>query len=547
MKAHPVPDAALEADIATLAQKGAGKTYANRGLVERLLSAGRRVVVMDPLNSWWGLKALANGKPGFPVIVVGGPNADVLLDPAAGEKLGTFIAGAQMSVVVDVSDLKRGELIRFSIDFLAALYRLNRDPLWLVLEEADVFAPQNPMGDQTMLLHQVDQIARRGRARGFRLWSITQRPARLHKDVLSMASTLILMRIRSPQDRAAAEDWIKGNAEAPQAREIVNSLASLQVGEGWVWAPDQDLLERVTFPPIRTLDTSATPQAGEVRAAAPKLAQGDVAALRLALSTPAEPVVRNKDGPQFVDPDAADRARAEGYAAGTRATAEVLRQVYLPTAEYLKTRLAEIGQQIADLEAHNSNALQHLTGLAKTPAPVSSPDAKVVRPRAAKTAPIVGEQLDPPSQGARRLLAAIAGAPALRVRWADVGILAVMSSTSGYTRAAINELRAKGLITEAAEGVGLASRTGEEQLLDAVELVDAWANKLGGAAAKILRHLYVKGPETTDQVARGAELSPTAGYTRGGWKALRNNNLVRETDGAWDIAQVLRDLKRARS
>jgi uncharacterized protein len=169
--AHPVPDAALEADIATVAQKGAGKTYANRGLVERLLDGGRRTIVLDPLNSWWGLKAMADGSPGYPVVVIGGPNGDLPLDPKGGERLGTVMAESTASVVLDVSELKRAELIAFATAFLGELYRVNRAPLWLVLEEADVFAPQSPAADGTRAMHDVvDQIARRaGR------WVVVQR------------------------------------------------------------------------------------------------------------------------------------------------------------------------------------------------------------------------------------------------------------------------------------------------------------------------------------------------------------------------------------
>jgi Mn-dependent DtxR family transcriptional regulator len=144
-----------------------------------------------------------------------------------------------------------------------ALYRLNRRPLWLVLEEGDVFAPQQPMAEAARLLGEVDRIARRGRARGFRLISLTQRPAKINKDVLTQLSTLIALGISSPQDRAAIQAWIEGNADKSRAREVTDTLASLKVGEGWVWAPELELLERVTFPAIKTLDTSATPKAGE--------------------------------------------------------------------------------------------------------------------------------------------------------------------------------------------------------------------------------------------------------------------------------------------
>jgi hypothetical protein len=56
------------------------------------------------------------------------------------------------------------------------------------------------MGDMTRVLGEVDRIARRGRNFGFRLISITQRPAKLNKDVLTQLSTLIALDVTNPQD-----------------------------------------------------------------------------------------------------------------------------------------------------------------------------------------------------------------------------------------------------------------------------------------------------------------------------------------------------------
>lgn len=312
-----IPDEVLESDIAAIAQKGAGKTYLMKGLVERNLRRGRRTVVIDPLGVWWGLKVRADGTPGFAVPVVGGRHADVPLDPHKGEELGAYIAAGSGSLIIDVSDLRRGELIRFSTDLLRTLYRLNENALWLVLEEADVLAPQQPLGDATYLLHEVEQIARRGRNFGFRLWTITQRPARLHKDVLSMASALVLLRIRGPQDRKAVEEWVKGNAEKAELASVIESLASLKVGEGWVYAPDVEMLERQRFPAIETLDNSATPKAGEVRGEIGELAKPDLAALLAAMTpAPAEPAKETPAQGARAVRDELIAAESRGYEAG---------------------------------------------------------------------------------------------------------------------------------------------------------------------------------------------------------------------------------------
>ena len=52
-----IPNEALRSDIAILGKKGRGKSYAAKGLVERLLDLGERVLILDPLGHWWGLKS----------------------------------------------------------------------------------------------------------------------------------------------------------------------------------------------------------------------------------------------------------------------------------------------------------------------------------------------------------------------------------------------------------------------------------------------------------------------------------------------------------
>ena len=106
---HPIPDAALDADIAILGKKGRGKTFCAKGLVERLLDLGRRVVVLDPLSTWWGLKARSDGQEGYPIVVFGGPHADIELDDGMGRGLGRFLAGGEMSAVIDLGLMRKAE------------------------------------------------------------------------------------------------------------------------------------------------------------------------------------------------------------------------------------------------------------------------------------------------------------------------------------------------------------------------------------------------------------------------------------------------------
>jgi hypothetical protein len=177
-----------------------------------------------------------------------------------GAALGQLVGTHQMACVVDVSDLGSAAARRgFMTAFTEALYAANTEPLHLVLDEADLWAPQRAQSDGYDLLQRVEEIVRRGRIRGFVPWLITQRPAVLHKDVLSQADVLVSMKLTSSQDREAVGRWIEGQADRAEGRRILGALPRLARGEGWVWAPSDGVLERVAFPSIRTFDSSQTP------------------------------------------------------------------------------------------------------------------------------------------------------------------------------------------------------------------------------------------------------------------------------------------------
>jgi len=233
-----LPLSALNERLAIVGTSGSGKTYAAKGLVERLVDQDARVCVVDPLGVWWGLRAGPEGGASplpYSVVVFGGRHADVSLDEGMGGALGHLVGIHQIACVVDVSDLGSAAARRgFMTAFTEALYAANTEPLHLVLDEADLWAPQRGQPDGYDLLQRVEEIVRRGRIRGFVPWLITQRPAVLHKDVLSQADILVLMKLTSSQDREAVGRWIEGQADRAEGRRILAALPRLARGEGWV-------------------------------------------------------------------------------------------------------------------------------------------------------------------------------------------------------------------------------------------------------------------------------------------------------------------------
>lgn len=253
--------------VGFVGKTGSGKTYAAKGYVERLLTARRNVCIVDPTGAWWGLRSSASGKDvGFPVVVFGGDHADVPITEHSGAALADFVRAGGRPCIIDLSNTMLGERHRFMERFAEELFRVNRSPLHLVLDEADEFAPQSGAPGTERMLGAVDRIVRRGRLKGFRCVLITQRPAVINKNVLTQVNALVCMRLPAPQDRKAVEAWIHGQADDEKGREVLASLPKLCRGEGWLWAPEHEVLERMTFPKIITYDSSATPEAGETHA-----------------------------------------------------------------------------------------------------------------------------------------------------------------------------------------------------------------------------------------------------------------------------------------
>jgi uncharacterized protein len=267
---HPVPRGALDDRLAFVGTAGSGKTYNAGGCVERLLSAKARAVVIDPLGVWWGLRLRADGATAstFDIPIFGGLHGDLALTEHAGALIGETVAGMAESCIIDLSQIgtKAGER-RFMLAFLTALYRgVNGTPVHLVIDEADMFAPQRLLdkeGEAAKLLGMMETIVRRGRVKGFIPWLITQRPAVLSKDVLSQADGMIAFKLTASQDRDAIGAWIEGQADKQEGRSILASLPGLERGRGVVWIPTRGILETASFPQKVTFDSSRTPKRGE--------------------------------------------------------------------------------------------------------------------------------------------------------------------------------------------------------------------------------------------------------------------------------------------
>lgn len=291
---------------AILAKRGVGKSYTASVEAEEMLKAGYQVVVIDPTGAWFGLKSSADGKhEGFPIAVFGGEHGDVPLEESAGEIIASAIVERRFSAILDLSLLRKGAVCRFMAPFLEALYRLNREAMHLIVDEADAIAPQKPFGEEARMLGAMEDVVRRGRRKGIGCTLITQRAAVLNKNVLTQCEVLCALRLVHPKDIDAMEEWINVHGDPDKAKQMIASLPSLPVGTAWFWSPGfGDIFKCVHIRKRETFDSSATPKAGQIAATPKVLAPVDIAKLGQQIQATVQRVKEN-------DPTALKRKIAE--------------------------------------------------------------------------------------------------------------------------------------------------------------------------------------------------------------------------------------------
>ncbi len=349
-----LPHAVMTMTSVILAKKGAGKTNTAVVIAEEVRKVGGQVGVVDPVGSWWGIKSSADGESvGLEFVVFGGDHADLPLEPDAGEVVARSAVEGRFSFVLDLSHFRKGELIRFMTDFLTTLYRLNRESMLLIVDEADTVAPQKPYGDEAKVLGAMQDVVRRGRARGLGVVMITQRPQVLNKDVLTQADILWALRMNHPKDLKAIKEWVDVHADPRVAKEMLASLPDLPTGTAWLWAPDMNILAKVPVRRRETFDSSRTPQPGEILTAPKVLAQVDLEKLGKEISATVQKVRENS-------PAALKQRIAELEAALRSAKPSAGQEAEM---SYLEVANRRLGSQVSDLLLQRDRALDYAESL----------------------------------------------------------------------------------------------------------------------------------------------------------------------------------------
>ncbi len=252
--------------VAVLGITGSGKTNTAAVLIEELLSNGLPLTVVDIEGEYWGLKEK------FEVLVAGrSQHAELEVGPNNAVQLAEISLERGISIILDLSDFTQDEASEFLTQYFTSLWTAStsaKQPYQIVLEEAHEFVPQ---GIRTPLKQILTRIALRGRKRGLGIILVSQRSAKVEKDVLTQTSLLFLHKVVHPIDLKVYKDLIP----LPSAQ-VEDMIRKLQPGEAVVVYNHQvhvvHIRHRLTF------HVGATPTYDSVKQ--PKLRRIDEAMLR---------------------------------------------------------------------------------------------------------------------------------------------------------------------------------------------------------------------------------------------------------------------------
>lgn len=562
-----LPIGTVTQTIAILGVRGSGKTNTGVVLAEQLLTAKQQVLILDPVDVWWGLKSSKDGKrPGFAIPVVGGEHADVPLDAAGGTVLADFAVDNRASIILALRHLSMNDQRKFATDFAKRLYERkgvaeHRSPLMLIVDEADEFVPQRlPHGHEAMF-GAFDRLVRRGRSSGIGVTLISQRAQVINKDVLSQMETLIAMRMLHKLDREALKAWIEAHDTEGRQEEFMASLASLGRGDAWVWSPEWlGVFQRTHIRERQTFDSSATPKAGEHVAPPKEIAPVDLERLKERMAATIERAkaddprelrkriaeleraAKQKVGPPVkADPAAAktasrealQKAREEGANSVRKVLARELTKYEASVMKKIKQTQGMAEQVASDLIATRFDPMPSLEGIIEevvsmpaepAPAAPSFPPARTRPMPPARTPAPRKNGADAGDAGAlsgaaQRILDALAELEVLGVRDAPRVQVAFMAgytnlTSKGFTNA-IGSLRTAGHIDYPGPGTmtltetGLSLANASAAPRTSKELQDRLVNMLGGANGRIVRELVSVHPNSLPREV----LAERAGYS----------------------------------
>jgi len=557
-----LPRDTVTSTIVVYGMKGMGKTVFGAVLAEELARARLRWAWLDPLGVAYGLRYSEDGKgKGVECLILGGPHGDIPIYPDGGAAVADVVVEESVNVLIDFSRKVSGEMwgvgekIRFVTAYTKRLFQRQgdlvggrrRENLFQILDEAARYIPQNiPAGNDGLAecVGAWQQFVEEGRNIGLGVCMLTQRSARINKDVAELADAMVAFRTVGPRSLGAVLDWLGEHVERERIKELSQVVRKLPLGSALLVSPGWLDIEKVVNIRMRsTFDSSATPKAGQRRrgvkggGAKPSLdkirermaatieraKEEDPKELRKVIAELKKQVAAKQPAPapaavakvkRIEVPVVSDR----DLKIISRATVAVARHANV--CEAMTKAFGQVAERVERVERMKRAAVAPAPPPAlPNPALNGKPRAQLfLTPRQPKVAPQRVASADGQEvklgRCERALLTALAQRSPASSTVAQVSILSGYSQSSSGFANALSALRTAGLM----EGTREALRPTLEGMVQAGEVasiptggerVAFWNSKLGRCERQLLASLVEAYPNALNK----AQLSEAAGYS----------------------------------
>jgi hypothetical protein len=533
------------------ANSGGGKSYLIRKLLE--VTYGKiQQIVLDMEGEFYTLREKFD-------YILGGKEGDIPADPRSAELLARKILELNASIIIDLSELKQDQRVRFVKMFLEGLIEAPKDlrhPVLVVLDEAHHFCPEKGKGEAESSEAVID-LATRGRKRGLCAVYATQRLGKFNKDAAAEGLNKLIGRTGLDLDQKRA-----GEELGFRTQDQTRALRDLEPGEFYAYGPAISkavvkgmIGEVITTHPHsgeRIIATIPTPTDKVLKILSkltdlPKEAEKEAKTKEelLAKIRQLRQEVRSKPRPEF-DQASMKRIADANYSKGWKAAEHQYRDVTQKQVSMIQgliskvKRITEIigTKEIPKIEMPTMPRLEHAGEGAYMPDALN----KVWERQLVKPEP---QTIEYPAEGPaikygrceKMILKFLSTQPGRPFNKSQIGAMTGYSATSGGFGNSLSILRKQNLIIQHGELISINSdeldRAEQISADIALTTLDDWLNTLGKAEREIYKVLKDNPEETftKESLAEKTNYSATSGGFGNAISHLCTLGLAQRTDG----------------
>ena len=216
-------DTLLETRLLIQANSGGGKSWNIRKLLEDTHGKVQQIV-LDIEGDFASLREKYD-------FILAGKGGDIEASPKTAALLAHKVLELNVSIIIDLYELKLAERIEFVAKFLESMIDAPKNlwhPVLVVIDESHIFCPQTGKCESSA---SVIDIATRGRKRGFCAVLATQRLSKLNKDVAAECLNKMIGRTGLDIDMRRASE------ELGLSKSKMTSLRDLEPGQFYSFGP----------------------------------------------------------------------------------------------------------------------------------------------------------------------------------------------------------------------------------------------------------------------------------------------------------------------